>query len=355
MANSYWEREEFPHELVPHYAALGVAGGSVKGYGCPGMSALAEGLVSQELARGDGSFSTFNGIHSALVCSTVSLLGSEDQKERWLPALASCEALGAFALTEPDHGSDAVRLGTTARRDGDHWVLDGAKRWIGNATIAGLVLVFARDEKGNVGTFVVDRRAGDPDGWSATVMTGKASSRAVWNADITLDRVRLPADHRLAGSRTFDDITRCLTKSRQSVAWEGLGHAIGAYECAVAYARHRRQFGRRIGAYQLVQEKLARMLSEITAMQLTCFRMAALQGQGRITPEQAALAKFQTAAGGRRVCAMARDLLGGNGILLANHVARHHADIETIYTYEGTDSIQALIVGRAITGRAAFT
>jgi glutaryl-CoA dehydrogenase len=158
----------------------------------------------------------------------------------------------------------------------------------------------------------------------------------------------------LAGARTFDDITRCLTKSRQSVAWEGLGHAIGAYECALAYARRRRQFGKPITAFQLVQDKFSRMLSDITAMQLTCLRMAQLQGQGRITPEQVALAKFQTAAGGRRVCAMARDVLGGNGILLENHVARHHADIETIYTYEGTDSIQSLIVGRAITGRAAF-
>jgi glutaryl-CoA dehydrogenase len=354
VANSYWERDEFPRELIPHYAALGVAGGSVKGYGCPGMSALAEGLVTQELARGDGSFSTFNGVHSALVCSTVALLGSEDQKERWLPDLAGCEALGAFALTEPDHGSDVVRLGTTARRDGDHWVLDGAKRWIGNGTVAGLVVVCARDEKGHVGAFVVDRRAGEPDGYTASVITGKTSNRAVWHADITLDGVRIPADHRLAGARTFDDITRCLTKSRQSVAWEGLGHAIGAYECALAYARRRRQFGKPITAFQLVQDKFSRMLSDITAMQLTCLRMAQLQGQGRITPEQVALAKFQTAAGGRRVCAMARDVLGGNGILLENHVARHHADIETIYTYEGTDSIQSLIVGRAITGRAAF-
>ncbi len=354
VANSYWERDEFPRELVPHYAALGVAGGSVKGYGCPGMSAVAEGLVTQELARGDGSFSTFNGVHSALVCSTIALLGSEEQKERWLPDLSGCAALGAFALTEPDHGSDVVRLGTTAHRDGDHWVLDGAKRWIGNGTIAGLVVVCARDDKGNVGAFVVDRRAGEPAGFSASRITGKTSNRAVWHADITLDGVRVPADHRLAGSRTFDDITRCLTKSRQSVAWEGLGHAIGAYECALTYAKRRRQFGKPIAAFQLVQEKLSRMLSEITGMQLTCLRMSQLQGQGRITPEQVALAKFQTASGGRRVCGMARDILGGNGILLENHVARHHADIETIYTYEGTDSMQALIVGRAITGRAAF-
>jgi glutaryl-CoA dehydrogenase len=355
VANSYWENDEFPRELVAPYAALGVAGGSIRGHGCPGMSAVAEGLVTCELARGDGSFSTFHGVHSALVCSTIALLGSEEQQQRWLPALARCEALGAFAMTEPDHGSDAVRLETTARRDGEHWVLDGTKRWIGNGSIAGLVVVCARDEQGHVGAFVVDRRDGEPAGYAASVITGKASNRAVWHADIVLDGVRVPAGNRLAGARTFDDIGRCLTKSRQAVAWEGLGHAIGAYECAVAYAKRRRQFGRPLGAFQLVQDKLSHMLSDITGMQLTCLRMSQLQDAGRITAEQAALAKLQTAAGGRRTCATARDILGGNGILLEHHVARHHADMEAVYTYEGTDSVQSLIVGRAITGRAAFT
>jgi len=355
VASHYWERAEFPHELVAQYAALRVAGGSVSGYGCPGMSPLAEGLVTLELARGDGSFSTFNSVHSGLVMSAVALLGSAEQKQRWLPDLASCVKLGAFALTEPDHGSDVVRMGTSARRDGAHWVLDGAKRWIGNGTLADVVIVWARDEHGDVGAFVVDRCDDDATGYQASVITGKTSNRGLWQADIRLDGVRIPLDNRLAESRTFADTGRCLTKSRQSIAWEGLGHAVGAYECALAYAKQREQFGRPIAGFQLVQDKLSNMLADITGMQLTCLRLAQLQATGQVRLEHAALAKLQTASGARRVCAMARDILGGNGILLENHVARHHADMEAVYTYEGTDTVQSLIVGRAITGHAAFT
>jgi glutaryl-CoA dehydrogenase len=186
------------------------------------------------------------------------------------------------------------------------------------------------------------------------VITGKSSNRGIWQADIVLNGVRIPAGNRLAGSRTFADTNRCLTKSRQSIAWEGLGHAIGAYECALAYAQRREQFGRPIAAFQLVQDKLSHMLSDITGMQLTCFRMAQLQEEGRMRLEHAALAKLQTASAARRVCALARDILGGNGILLDHHVARHHADMEAVYTYEGTDTVQSLIVGRAITGHSAF-
>lgn len=354
-APGYWERAEFPHELVAPYAALRVAGGSIAGHGCPGMSALAEGLVTLELARGDGSFSTFNSVHSGLAMSTIALLGSDEQRDRWLPDLAACLTLGAFALTEPDHGSDVVRLATSARRDGDSWILDGAKRWIGLGTIADVVVVWARDEDGEVGAFVVEHPApGRAPGYHASVITGKSSNRGIWQADIRLEGVRVPAGNRLAGSRSFADTNRCLTKSRQSIAWEGLGHAVGAYECALAYALRREQFGRPIATFQLVQDKLSNMLSDITGMQLTCFRMAQLQQQGRLRLEHAALAKLQTASAARRVCAMARDILGGNGILIDHHVARHHADMEAVYTYEGTDTVQSLIVGRAITGHSAF-
>lgn len=360
VAPDLWERAAFPHDLVAPYAALAVAGGTLRGYGCPAMSVVAEGLVTLELARGDGSFSTFHGVHSGLAMTTIGMLGSDAQQQRWLPDLAACRALGAFGLTEPDHGSDVVRLGTRARRDGDAWVLEGAKRWIGLGTLADLVVVWARDDDGNVGAFVVDHRAhraaGDAHapGWTASVITGKSSNRAVWQADIALDGVRVPLDHRLEHSRSFADTNKVLAKSRQTVAWEGLGHAIGAYECALAYARGREQFGRPIAAFQLVQDKLSHMLADITAMQLTCFRLAALQEQGRVQLEHAALAKLSTAAAARRVCATARDVLGGNGILLDHHVARHHADMEAVYTYEGTDTVQSLIVGRAITGLSAF-
>ncbi len=356
VANDHWERGEFPQHLVPRYAELGVAGGAIKGYGCPGMSPLADGLVALELARGDGSFSTFNSVHSGLVMSAIGLLGSEEQKQRWLPAMARCEQLGAFALTEPEHGSDVVRLETRARRDGEEWVLSGAKRWIGNGTIADLVLVWARDEdgQGDVGGFVVERGDGDPAGYHASVITGKTSNRALWQADIRLDEVRVPVANRLADSRTFADTNRCLTKSRQTIAWEGLGHAIAAYECALAYARQRKQFGKPIAAFQLIQDKLSHMLADITGMQLICLRMAQLEAEGRVGLEHASLAKLNTASAARRVCAMARDILGGNGILLDHHVARHHADMEAVYTYEGTDAVQSLIVGRTVTGISAF-
>jgi glutaryl-CoA dehydrogenase len=356
VANDYWERAEFPHELVPGYARLGVAGGAIHGFGCPGMSPVAEGLVALELARGDGSFSTFNSVHTGLAMASINLLGSGEQKERWLPPMARCEKLGAFALTEPDHGSDVVRLASRARRDGDYWVLNGAKRWIGNGTIADVVLVWARDEDGHgdVGGFVIDRRDQDVTGYHASVITGKTSNRALWQADIRLDEVRVPLDNRLASSRTFADTNRCLTKSRQTIAWEGLGHAIAAYECALAYSKRREQFGQRIAGFQLVQDKLSHMVADITGMQLICLRMAQLHADGRLRLEHASLAKLNTAAGARRVCAMARDILGGNGILLDHHVARHHADMEAVYTYEGTDTVQSLIVGRAVTGISAF-
>jgi glutaryl-CoA dehydrogenase len=354
VANDYWQRAQFPFELVPGYAALGVAGGQLQGYGCPGLSAVAEGLVAAEFARGDGSISTFNIVHSGLAMAAIGLLGAEEQKERWLPAMARCEKLGAFALTEPEHGSDVVRLETRARRSGDSWILDGAKRWIGNGSIADVVVVWARDDDDKVGGFVVEHGPDGTPGYEATVITGKSGNRAVWQAEIELHGVRVPADNRLALSRSFGDTAKVLTKSRQNVAWEGLGHATAAYEAAVAYVMQRRQFGKPLASFQLVQNKLAGMLSDIIGMQFICLRLAQLQDEGKAGLTLAALAKLHTASAARRVLADARDLLGGNGLLLDYHVARHHADIEAVYTYEGTDTVQSLIVGREITGIGAF-
>jgi glutaryl-CoA dehydrogenase len=352
IINDYWERAEFPFELVPKLAALNLAGGTIEGYGCPGLSPVATGLVAMELGRGDGSVCTFFGVHSGLAMTSIALLGSEEQKQRWLPGMASLEQIGAFGLTEPRHGSDAVALETRARRDGDVWVLDGAKRWIGNASFADLVIVWARDDQGKVGGFVVEH--GTP-GYAASVMTGKTSKRAVWQAEITLDGVRVPADHRLAGSNGFGDTARVLTATRYGVAWEAVGHAVAAYEAALAYVKDREQFGAPLASFQLVQSRLAHMLAEVTTMQLLCLRLSQLAAAGRMTDGMASLAKMNNAAKARQVVADARDILGGNGILLENHVARHHADMEAVYTYEGTDSIQSLIVGREITGESAFT
>jgi glutaryl-CoA dehydrogenase len=283
--------------------------------------------------------------------TAIGLLGSDEQKRRWLPAMVRCEQVGAFALTEPEHGSDVVGLTTSARRDGDEWVLDGRKRWIGNGVTADIVVVWARDEQGDVGGFVVERPT---TGYEATAIRGKTSNRAIAQADIVLDGVRLPVEHRLEQARTFADTARVLTKSRQTIAWEGLGHAVAAYECALAYVQRREQFGRPLAGFQLIQDKLSHMLADVTGMQLICLRLAQLQSQGRVRLEHAALAKLNTAAAARRVCGQARDMLGGNGILLEHHIARHHADIEAVYTYEGTDTVQSLIIGRAITGLSAF-
>jgi glutaryl-CoA dehydrogenase len=278
--------------------------------------------------------------------------GTPEQQAEWMPGFLDGSRRLAFGLTEPGHGSDAVALETRARRDGDAWVLDGAKRWIGNASFADVVVIWARDEEGNVGGFLVPKGTG---GFSASVMTGKASKRAVWQADVTLEGVRVPLDHRLAGSATFKDTARVLTATRFGVAWEAIGHAVAAYEAALAYVSERQQFGTPLSAFQLVQSKLAHMLAEITTMQLLTFRLSQLAAEGKMTDGQASLAKMNNAAKARDVVRDARDLMGGNGILLENHVARHQADMEAVFTYEGTDHIQSLIVGREITGQSAFT
>jgi glutaryl-CoA dehydrogenase len=352
VVNDYWERAEFPAQLVPRLAELGIAGGTIEGYGCPGMSAVSAGLVAAELARADGSIGTFNGVHSFLAMQSIAMLGSEEQRQRWLPEMARMERIGAFGLTEPQHGSDAVALETSARRDGDVFVLDGRKKWIGNGSIADLVLIWARDEDGDVGGYVVEK--GTP-GFEATVMTGKTALRAVWQAEITLTGVRVPAENRLAGCRSFKDVSGVLDRTRYTVAWRALGLATASYELALAHALQREQFGQPIAGYQLVQDKLARMLAEITAMQLMCWRLSKLADADRMTPAMASLAKMNHAAKARAIVADARDILGGDGILLDHHVARHHADMEAVFTFEGTDSVQALIVGREITGHSAIS
>ncbi|HSI29746.1 MAG TPA: acyl-CoA dehydrogenase family protein [Miltoncostaeaceae bacterium] len=352
VINGYWERAEFPFELVPKLARLDVCGGTIQGHGCPGLSPLAAGLVAMELARGDGSVSTFYGVHSGLAMTAIGLLGSEEQKDRWLPAMARLDAIGAFALTEPDHGSDAVTLETRVRRLGDGYVIDGAKRWIGNATFADLMIVWARDATGEVGAYVVEKGA---PGVEARLITGKVAKRASWQADVTLTDVRVPAENRLAEASSFDDAARVLAAARPGIAWAALGHAVAGYEAAVAYALEREQFGTPIGGYQITQYRLAKMLADVTGMRLICMRLAELVGQGALTPAMASLAKMHNAARARAVVAEARDLLGGNGLLLENHVARHLGDVEVTATVEGTDAVHALIVGREITGMSAFS
>jgi glutaryl-CoA dehydrogenase len=358
IINDYWDRADFPFELVPKIARLGIVGSTIEGYGCPGLSRLAAGMVTREMSRGDGSVNTFIGVQSGLAMGSIALLGSEEQKQRWLPGMAALDTIGAFALTEPDHGSDSVQLETTVHQDGSHWVLNGAKRWIGNASIADVVVVWARDvSDGRVKAVVVEKNPDGsyPDGYSTELITGKIGKRAVWQPDVVLRDVRVPLENKLVEAESFRAATRVLTATRGGAAWESLGHAIAAYEMALAYAQERVQFGRSIASFQLVQHKLAGMLAEITSMQLYCFRMAELQEQGKWTGPMASLAKMNHAQKARQVCLDARDILGGNGLLLDYHVALHLTDMEVVHTYEGTDSIQALIVGRDITGISAFS
>jgi glutaryl-CoA dehydrogenase len=352
VINGYWERAEFPWPLVKAMAGLDITGDGIQGYGCPPMSPIASGLVHMELNRGDGSLGTFLGVQAGLAMQSIAQLGSQAQKQRWLPAMARLDKLGAFALTEPLHGSDSVALETSARRNGNEWVINGAKKWIGNGTLADVVVVWARDTAdGQVKGFLVEK--GTP-GYAATRIDGKGSLRAVWQAEITLTDVRVPAENHLPGANTFKDTGRVLAGTRNVVAWAALGHATAAYEVAMAYCRHRRQFGKPLVSFQIVQDRLVKMLAEVCSMQLYCLRLGRLIEEGKMTDTIAAIAKMNNTRKARQVILEARDLLGGNGILLDFHVMRHMADIEAIHTYEGTETIQALIVGRDITGVGAF-
>jgi glutaryl-CoA dehydrogenase len=350
--NEYWEAAELPWPLMRRLAELGIVGEDIEGYGCPGMSPLARGLVHMELHRGDGSLGTFLGVQAGLAMKSIDMLGSDDQKERWLPAMARVESIGAFALTEPNHGSDSVALESSASCDGDTWTINGAKRWIGNGSIADVVVVWARDtEDAQVKGFLVET---DTPGFNAETIAGKAAARAVWQAQISLDDVRVDEASRLPGARSFKDAGRVLVTTRGTCAWGALGHAVAAYDTALTYCKQRAQFGKPLVSFQIVQDRLVKMLAEVTGMQLYCMQLARLEENGRLSDTIAGLAKLNNTRKARQVIAEARDLLGGNGVLLENHVIRHMGDIEVIHTFDGTETMQALIVGRDITGVGAF-
>ena len=352
VIGGYWERAEVPWPLVRRLGELGIVGEDINGsYGCPGLSPIACGLVAMELSRGDGSVATLVGVQSGLAMKSIAMLGSEEQKQRWLPEMARFEKLGAFALTEPAHGSDSVALETRARRDRDTYVINGSKRWIGNGSLADVVVVWARAENGAVQGFLVEK--GTP-GYDAQVIEGKGSLRAIWQAEITLDEVRIPEDNMLPLAMSFKDAGRVLAATRSGCAWAALGHAVAAYDIALTYTKRREQFGRPLCSFQIVQDRLVKMLAEVTAMQLYCLQLGRLAQRGQLTDTIAGLAKLNNTRKARQLCAEARDLLGGNGILLENHVIRHMADIESIHTFEGTETMQTLIVGRDITGVSAF-
>ncbi|NDJ36074.1 MAG: acyl-CoA dehydrogenase [Chloroflexi bacterium] len=353
--NDYWERAEFPMELFlkardiePHFI-----GGIVRGRGAAGLDPLEAGLVAYEMARVDGSIGTAHGVHTALGMTPIAFLGNDEQRDRWLPRMANLELIGAFGLTEPARGSAATDIQTTARKVGSEYVLNGAKRWIGNAAFAGVLIIWARDENGDIGGFVIEHPQ-EVEGVTIENIQGKIAKRAVMNADITLQDVVVPAATRLPKVRSFQDIGKVLLLGRIGVAWEAAGLAEGLFTAALEYAREREQFGKRIAEFQLIQDKLVEMATEVTLMQMMCFQLASMTAFGQLTPGVASMAKYNNARKARRVAALARETLGGNGIVLDYHVARLFTDAEATYTYEGTNEIQTLIVGREITGYSAF-
>jgi len=353
IITEYWIREEFPHQLIPKLAALRIAGLAYHGYGCPGKSTVLDGLLAMEMARVDSSIATFFGVHSGLAMGSIYLCGSEEQKQQWLPAMARWEKIGAFGLTEPGVGSGtAGGLTTTARRDGDTWILNGQKKWIGNATFSDVTVIWARDlEDNQVKGFLVEK--GTP-GFKPEKLKNKIALRVVQNALITLEDCRVPEANRLQKANSFRDTAAVLRMTRAGVAWMAVGCARGAYELALTYAQERQQFGRPIGRFQLVQDLLVRMLGNITACECMVLRLSQMQDAGIMRDEHASLAKAFCTVKMRETVGYARELLGGNGILLEHQVGRFVADAEAIYSYEGTREMNTLIVGRAITGFSAF-
>jgi glutaryl-CoA dehydrogenase len=353
IADDYWSREEFPLHVVKPLGALGVLGPLWEESRPFENSAVYRGWLSLELGRVDAGVATFVGVQSGLAMGALGVCGSPEQRAQWLPRLATGEVVGAFGLTEPLSGSDSARgLRTTAARTSDGWVLNGSKRWIGNATFADFTVIWAKDTAdGQVKGFLVP--AGTP-GFSATKIENKISLRSVPNADITLTDVLVPEENRLQQASSFRDVATVLRLTRADVAWQAIGVAIGAYEAALRYAGERLQFGRPIASHQLVQDLLARSIANITASIALCVRVSQLFEEGAQSDEHSALAKAFTTARMRETVAWSREILGGNGIVLDHGVARFFADAEALYSYEGTREMNTLIVGRAITGHAAF-
>ncbi|MBD8485077.1 acyl-CoA dehydrogenase family protein [Frigoribacterium sp. CFBP 8759] len=351
--NRHWADATFPHEIVKGLAGLGLFGMPWEETRPFENSAVFRGWVALELARVDASVATFVGVQNGLAMGSIGVGGSPEQRAEWLPRMASGDLVGAFGLTEPLSGSDSAQgLRTIATRDGDDWVLNGSKRWIGNATFSDITIIWAKSaEDGQVKGFIVPT---DTAGYKATKIEDKQSLRIVQNADITLEDVRVPESHRLQQADSFRSTAAVLRLTRAEVAWAAVGNSIGAYEAALAYANERVQFGKPIAKHQLIQDLLVKCIGNITASIGMVVRCSQMLDEGTQRDEHASLAKAFTTARMRETVGYAREVMGGNGIVLEYDVARFFADAEALYSYEGTREMNTLIVGRSITGQAAF-
>jgi glutaryl-CoA dehydrogenase len=353
VAADHWDRAQVPLGLLPDLGELGLVGGTLpEEYGCAGWNNVAYGLAIAELARGSGSLATFLHVQSGLAMTAIHELGSEEQKQKWLPAMAKCEKIGCFGLTEPEAGSDPGSLSTTAVQKSGGYMLSGEKKWIGNASFSDVAVIWAKTDDGKISGFLVET---DDPGFHAEVLPRKASQRAAWQTHITLDDCHVSEAARLPKAEGLGSTLSILTHSRYGVGWDGLGQAADCYEVALAYTKEREQFGQPIASFQLVQQKLVEMVNEISLSQLLSIHVGRLKDAGALDPATVSLFKLNNVAKARQIAATARDVLGGNGILLDYRVMEHMADIEGVYTYEGTNDVNTLIVGQAITGHRAFS
>jgi glutaryl-CoA dehydrogenase len=353
LVNEHWERATMPDGIMPGLASTGAFSFGWDETKPFENSAVFRGFVALELARVDASIATLVGVQNGLAMGSISVTGSPEQRAEWLPKMAAGEVVGAFGLTEPLSGSDSAQgLRTVATRDGDEWVLNGSKRWIGNATLSDITVIWAKDAAdGQVKGFIVPTST---PGYTATKIEGKQSLRIVQNADITLEGVRVPESLRLQNANSFRDTAKVLRLTRAEVAWAAVGNSIGAYEAALRYAKERVQFGKPIAGHQLIQDLLVKSMGNITASLGMVVRVSQMLDDGTQRDEHSALAKAFATARMRETVAWCREVLGGNGIVLEYDVARHFADAEALYSYEGTREMNTLIVGRSLTGAAAF-
>ena len=347
----HFESATFPRDLIPDLAKMGLFGMHLHGYGCAGLSNVAYGVACQELERGDGGLRSFCSVQGSLVMFPIWKYGSDEQKERWLPKMAAGEAFGCFGLTEPDHGSNPGGMLTTARKDGDGYVINGGKRWITNGTLADVALVWAKLD-GVVRGFLVER--GTP-GFSAYEIKRKMSLRASLTAELVFEDCHVPASSLLPGVEGLKGPLSCLNEARFGIIWGCLGAAAACYESALDYAVNRVQFDKPIAGYQLTQEKLVNMLTEITKGQLLALQIGRMKDAGTCTPAHISMGKMNNARQALAIAREARSILGANGITLDYPIVRHMLNLETVYTYEGTNEIHLLTLGREITGLAAFS